>query len=93
MTQDEFTKHACEQVLRFARVDAWDGLSEETKVQLGFNMGVIALGLGLSKEDGYLALAGVRAGNLPMPAFRQHVQRLVEAHRIVVDPVKVERPF
>ena len=41
----QFVTHGCEQVLRFSRVDSWDALSEEIKVQLGFNMGVVALGL------------------------------------------------
>ena len=47
MTKENFTIHACEQALRFTRVDKWDDLSEEVKVQLGFNMGAMALGLEL----------------------------------------------
>ena len=46
---DEFTIHACEQVLRFTQVEHWNDLPEEFKIQLGFNMGVVALGLKLTK--------------------------------------------
>jgi hypothetical protein len=60
LTKEEFVKHACEQVLRFTQVKTWDDLSEELKVRLGFNMGAMALGLGLSKEDGFLALSNAR---------------------------------
>jgi hypothetical protein len=51
ITKEEFTKHACEQVLRFSIVEKWDDLSEARKVQLGFNMGAMSLALNLSKED------------------------------------------
>lgn len=93
MTRDEFTTHACEQVLRFARVGKWDDLSEELKVQLGFNMGAMALGLDLSKEDGFLALANARLGKTSMDNFRDHLRSVIISHGIVVDEAKVERPF
>ena len=93
MTQDEFIKHACEQVLRFTQVNNWDDLTEEVKVQLGFNMGAMALGLSLSKEDGFLALANARQGKTTMPEFREHLQKVIESHKVIVDPTQVARPF
>lgn len=93
MTQDEFIKHACEQVLRFSRVDSWDALSEELKVQLGFNMGAMALGLSLSKDDGFLALSRARLGESTMPEFREHMKGVIEAHKIRVDETQIARPF
>ncbi len=93
MTQEEFVKHACEQVLRFTQVENWDDLTEELKVQLGFNMGAIALGLSLAKEDGFLALANARQGKITMSAFREHLLTVIESHRIVVDAAQVARPF
>jgi hypothetical protein len=93
MIKDDFVTHACEQVLRFTRVSRWDDLSEEVKVQLGFNMGVMALGLGLSKEDGYLALSNARQGRLSMAQFREHVRSLILSRKIVVDEAKAARPF
>lgn len=93
MTKDEFVTHACEQVLRFTRVDKWDTLSEEIKVQLGFNMGAMALGLSLSKEDGFLALSNVRQGRISMAEFRKHILSVIHSHSIVVDEAKIARPF
>ena len=93
MTKEEFVTHACEQVLRFTRVNKWDDLSEELKVQLGFNMGAMALGLNLSKEDGFLALSNARKGDTTMAAFREHVRSVILSHKIVVDEAKVARPF
>ena len=43
MKKEEFTKHACEQVLCFTQVEKWNDLSEKLKVQLGFNMGATPL--------------------------------------------------
>lgn len=93
LTQKEFIIHACEQVLRFGSVDSWDNLSEELKVQLGFNMGVVALGLKLTKEEGYLAMADMRRGNLTMGEFRNHFKKIIEAHDIEVDESNVSRTF
>jgi len=93
MTREEFATHACEQVLRFTRVNKWDDLSEELKVQLGFNMGAMALGLSLSKEDGFLALSNARQGRIAMGEFREHVRSVILSHKIVVDEAKVARPF
>lgn len=93
MTKKEFVAHACEQVLRFTRVENWDDLSEALKVQLGFNMGVIALGLNLTKEDGFLALSNARHGNVTMQAFRGHLNSVIASHNIQTDETKVARPF
>ncbi|MDD4607221.1 MAG: hypothetical protein PHS07_02715 [Patescibacteria group bacterium] len=65
----KFTTHACEQVLRFTQVDKWNDLSEEIKIQLSFNMGVIALGLSLTKEEGFLTLTNARQGIISMQTF------------------------
>ena len=93
MTQDEFIKHACEQVLRFTSVAQWSDLTEQVKVQLGFNMGAMALGLDLSKEDGFLALAHAREGVTSMAEFKVHLERVVADHKIAVDPEQVARSF
>jgi len=90
---DSFAVHACEQVLRFTQVDKWGDLSEEVKVQLGFNMGVVAHGLKLSKEDGFLALSNVRQEIMSMEEFREHIKSLVEIHEIEVDEASIARPF
>lgn len=90
---DEFVVHGCEQVLRFTRVEHWDDLSEALKVQLGFNMGVVALGLKLSKEESFQALADAREGRISMRALRDHMRSLVASHGIEVDEAKIARPF
>lgn len=90
---DEFVIHGCEQVLRFTRVEHWAELSEAVKVQLGFNMGVVALGLKLTKADGFQALADVREGRISMEAFRNHLRSLIASHNVPVDDAKIERPF
>lgn len=93
MKKDEFVVHACEQVLRFSRVEQWDDLNEEMKVQLGFNMGAMALGLDLSKNDGFLALASARQCVMSMQEFHEHIKKLVSENGVVVDAQKVARPF
>ncbi len=91
--RENFVVHACEQMLRFTRVDKWGDLSEELKVQLGFNMGAMALGLSLTKEDGFLALSRVRQGDISMQTFREHLKSIVDLHKIEVDEEKVSRLF
>ncbi len=93
MTKEEFISHACGQVLRFTQVEKWDDLSEEVKVQLGFNMGAMALGLALSKEDGFLSLQNARQGSISMTEFRNHLKDLVVLHKIEVDEDRISRPF
>lgn len=90
---DQFVIHGCEQVLRFSRVERWDDLSEAVKVQLGFNMGVVALGLKLTKEEGFQALADVREGRTSMEAFRKHLRDLVASRNVAVDEAMIARPF
>lgn len=89
----KFVTHACEQVLRFTQVDKWDDLSEEIKVQLGFNMGVIALGLNLTKEDGFLVLSNARQGNISMKDFHKYIRELVDSHKITVDNSQISKKF
>lgn len=93
MKKEDFIKHACEQVLRFTQVKEWDDLSEELKVQLGFNTGAIALGLNLSKEDGFLMLSNAREGNISMEKFHKHIRTIISSYGIMVDEEKVARPF
>jgi hypothetical protein len=93
VTKEEFIKHACEQVLRFTRAGNWGDFSEEVKVQIGFNVGAMALGLDLSKEDGFLALASVREGSISMEEFREHIRSIVKSYNIEIDEAMVDRPF
>jgi len=93
LTKEEFTKHACEQVLRFTQRDKWNDLSEEIKVQLGFNMGAMALNLNLSKEDGFLTLSNARNENISMKRFHEHLKSVILSHKIAIDETKVVRPF
>jgi hypothetical protein len=90
---DDFIVHACEQVLRFSQADKWDDLSEERKVQLGFNMGVAALGLNLTKQEGYQALADARSGLVSMQKFREHLKSLIISHKVEVDEENIAKPF
>ncbi|MBU2406525.1 MAG: hypothetical protein KKA26_00915, partial [Nanoarchaeota archaeon] len=78
---------------RFTQVKKWDDLSEELKVQLGFNMGAMALGLNLSKEDGFLALSNAREGKISMEKFHKHIRVITLSYKITVDEGKVLRPF
>lgn len=90
---NEFIIHSCEQVLRFTQVEQWNDLSEERKVQLGFNMGVVALGLKLTKEEGFLTLWSAREGKISMRDFRNHLNTLIMSRQIKVDEAKISRPF
>jgi hypothetical protein len=90
---DALTIHGCEQVLRFSQVEKWDDLSEERKVQLGFNMGVMSHGLGLSKEEGYLALAAAREGTISMQEFRAKMLAIITARNVPVLPANIAKPF
>lgn len=91
--EKDFITHGCEQVLRFSQVGNWDDLSEERKVQLGFNLGVVALGLALSKEESFQVLAEARVGSISMKKFRDHFQSLIQLHQIKVDEAKIARAF
>ena len=72
----EFTTHACEQVLRFTKVNKWNDLSEEIKVQLGFNMGAMALGLNLKKEEGFLVLSNAQQEIISMKTFHNIMKNI-----------------
>lgn len=91
--ESDFIIHSCEQVLRFSQAKQWDDLSEERKVQLGFNMGAVALGLRLTKEEGFVALQNAREGKISMREFRDHLHSLIMSHQIPVDQAKIVRPF
>ncbi len=90
---EDFLTHACEQVLRFSRTDKWDDLLEARKVQLGYNLGVVALGLKLSKEEGYQALANAREGKISMQDFHDHMKSLIEARGVKVDAANIALEF
>ncbi len=91
--ESDFITHGCEQVLRFSQVERWGDLPETIKVQLGFNMGVIALGLKLKKEDGFQVFTDMREGKISIQDFRNHIKSLVESHQIKVDEAKIARSF
>lgn len=93
MEKKDFVIHACEQVLRFSKVEKWNDLSEERKVQLGFNMGVVALGLNLTKQEGFQSLSDARSGLVSMQEFRECMKSLIISHEIVVDEANVAKPF
>jgi hypothetical protein len=93
MEPKDLVTHACEQALRFSSVANWHDLSEERKVQLGFNMGIIALGLNLSKDDGYMVMWKAREGLISMPTMREHVAILVKKHEIPVDAERIDKSF
>lgn len=90
---DAFLIHACEQILRFTRAERWNDLSEERKVQLGFNAGVVALGLKLTKEEGFDALTRAREERISMTVLNEHFKRLIEARQVPVDEGHIARPF
>jgi hypothetical protein len=90
---DPFIVHSAEQVLRFTRANHWDDLSEARKVQLGFNMGVFALGLGLSKEESFIMLTHAHEGRITMDKFHEHLLEIIDSKGIVVDHGRVLRPF
>jgi hypothetical protein len=93
MAGDDFLVHSAEQVLRFTRVAAWDDLSEERKVQLGFNLGALVKGLGLSKADGYDVMTQARLGQLPMAQMRAHFADIIARRGLAVQEEKILRDF
>jgi hypothetical protein len=88
-----FIIHGCEQVLRFSKIGNWNDLSEARKVQFGFNMGVVSLGLGLSKEEGYLSLVNLREGLLSPQDFYKKMRGLISSRDIIINEKNVEKPF
>lgn len=93
MKHPQFVIHACEQAIRFSNIEKWDDLSEKVKVQLGFNMGVMALGLGLSKEEGYMSLYNLREGTISPIEFRNYIEQIVKTHEVEVNREQIARPF
>jgi hypothetical protein len=90
---DDFLIHSCEQVLRFTQASRWDDLTEERKVQLGFNMGVVALGLKLTKAEGFQGLAEAREGKISMQDLHDHLKSLITSRQVQIDEERVARPF
>jgi hypothetical protein len=90
---NDFVIHSCEQSLRFSTARSWEDLSDKLKMQFSFNVGVMALGLGLTKEEGYDALADVCLGNTEMKEFHQHVRDLLTRRSVVVNEDRIRRPF
>ena len=56
-------------------------------------MGAIALGLKLTKAEGFQALADAREGRVTMQEFRNHLRSLIASHNVEVDEAKIARPF
>ncbi len=56
-------------------------------------MGVMSHGLGLTKEDGYLTLAGVRNGTISMGEFHQKMRKLIVEHAVQVEEIDIAKPF
>jgi len=93
METKDLTIHACEQVLRFSSVSHWNDLTEERKVQIGFNMGVLSLGLGLNKQDGYTAMSNAREGLTSVQDLHNHVRQIVATHNVAISEANITRPF
>ena len=90
---NDFVIHACEQSLRFSTASSWDSLSEKLRMQFSFNYGVMALGLDLSKEEGYDALASACLGQSTMQDLHTHIRALMTSRNIEVNEERVVRPF
>jgi hypothetical protein len=90
---NDFVIHACEQSLRFSTATSWESLSDKLKMQFSFNVGVMALGLALSKEEGYQPLADVCQGKSSMQEFHNHVQSLLTSRGITVSEENIRKPF
>ncbi len=89
----DFIIHACEQSLRFSTVSKWEDLSDKFKMQFSFNVGVMVLGLDVSKEEGYQYLANVCQGESSMNEFHTHVRSLLSNRGIEVSEENIRRPF
>lgn len=90
---ETFIIHACEQSLRFSTDSTWADFSDAVKMQFSFNAGAMALGLNLSKEEGYQYLADVCQGKQSMREFHDHVRSLVASRGIQVNEENIKRPF
>ena len=90
---NDFAIHACEQVLRFTTVETWDELPDKIKTQLAFNMGVFALGLRVSKEDGYQMPQNAREGIIPMSEFHDHLRSIINTHKVSIKEENITKQF
>ena len=88
----DFIIHACEQSLRFSSGSKWEDLSDASRMQFSFNVGALALGLDLSKEEGYQHLADVCQGKTTMSEFHDHVRSLLTHRGIMVNEENIKRP-
>ncbi len=89
----DFVIHACEQSLRFSTAGKWEDLSDKIKMQFSFNVGVMSLGLDLTKEEGYQALADVCLGKSSMSEFHNYVRSLLVKKEIAVNEENISRSF
>jgi hypothetical protein len=56
-------------------------------------MGVVSLGLDITKEDGFIVLNNAREGKISMQAFHEHLRALIDSHKIPVDQSQISREF
>ncbi len=89
----DLVTHGCEQVLRFTRVGSWNDLIEERKVQLAFNFGVVSLGLGLNKVDGYDKLSSLVSGQTSMSDFHNNMKDLFVSLGVKMLEDNIQKPF
>jgi hypothetical protein len=89
----DFIIHPCEQSLGFSTYSNWADFSDKLKMQFSFNVGVMALGLDLPKEEGYQYLNSVCQGTISMAEFHSHVRSLIAKQGIVVNEENIKMPF
>lgn len=53
----------------------------------------MALGLALTKEEGYEYLANVCQGKVSMSEFHAHVRSLLASRNVVINEENIKRPF
>jgi len=56
-------------------------------------MGAMALGLSLTKQEGFQALSDARSGLVSMQEFREHLKSLIISHKVEVDEAKIAKSF
>jgi len=56
-------------------------------------MGVVSLGLNLTKQEGFQALSDVRSGLVSIQEFREHLRSLIISHEVEVDEANISKPF
>jgi hypothetical protein len=90
---NNFVIHACEQVLRFTSIDKWDDLTEERKLQFSFNVGVMALGLNLTKEESYQLIIDTSQETLSTQELHKHFRTLIISNKVNINEENVIKPF